>query len=156
MRLSPIICCSDHLEWMYSDHSGQCTVLCGPIKLWGFGAHICMRTGQSGSRGGDFYPYKPAPRPVSVLFLPEKVSLLWFLAKLKPQSCLAGGADERMQPIGRPQSRAVSSQPRCFHSCAVSHWGFFALSEVFFTSLHTGGSRGDELAAVDCHGVSAR
>ena len=32
------------------------TVTFGPIKLWGF---ICMRMGQSGTRGGDFCPCKP-------------------------------------------------------------------------------------------------
>ena len=31
-----------------------------PIKLWGFGVLINMRTAQSGTRSGDFCPHKPA------------------------------------------------------------------------------------------------
>ena len=35
----------------------------GPIKLWEFGALICIRTAQSGTQGGDFWSYQPGSTP---------------------------------------------------------------------------------------------
>lgn len=36
------------------------TALFGPIKPWGSGVLICLKMGQSGTRGGDFCLYKSA------------------------------------------------------------------------------------------------